>query len=60
MQKNSSSNTNSELMAKVTDEPEWCLDLIFMQMFSMLGYEFEDTTEVAVGKKFEGQSWVGV
>ena len=41
-------------MAELADRPEWCLDLTFMHALLRLGYEFEDTREVAIGKKIGG------
>ena len=47
-------------MAELADCPEWCLDLTFMHALLRLGYEFEDMTEVAIGKNIRGTElgWV--
>ena len=41
-------------MTELADRPEWCLDLTFMDALLRLRYEFEDTREVAIGKKIGG------
>jgi guanosine-diphosphatase len=46
--------TDQELMKELEDRPEWCLDLTFMHALLRLGYEFEDTREVAIGKQIGG------
>ena len=49
-------------MAELADRPEWCFDLTFMHALLRLGYEFEDTREVANGKKIRQTElgwWLG-
>ncbi|ESK87621.1 nucleoside diphosphatase gda1 [Moniliophthora roreri MCA 2997] len=43
-----------ELMGELEDRPEWCLDLTFMHALLRLGYEFDETREVTIGKKIAG------
>ncbi|KAK7054490.1 Guanosine-diphosphatase [Paramarasmius palmivorus] len=43
-----------ELMKELEDRPEWCLDLTFIHGLLRLGYEFDATREVTIGKKIKG------
>ncbi|KAF6749175.1 guanosine-diphosphatase [Ephemerocybe angulata] len=42
---------NKELMDEIHGRPEWCLDLTFMHGLLRMGYEFEDTRRIDIGKK---------
>lgn len=46
--------TNAAVMEELAGRPEWCLDLTFMYGLLRLGYEFEDSREVKMGKKVGG------
>ncbi|KAF8920862.1 nucleoside phosphatase family-domain-containing protein [Mucidula mucida] len=45
---------DAELMKELDDRPEWCLDLTFMHGLLQLGYEFDSSREVTIGKKIAG------
>lgn len=45
---------NKRAMTELSDRPEHCLDLTFMYTLLRLGYEFEDTREVMIGKQVDG------
>lgn len=45
---------DAALMQELESRPEWCLDLTFQHGLLRLGYEFEDTQEVALGKQIGG------
>lgn len=44
---------HAEVMKELAGRPEWCLDLTFMYGLLRLGYEFEDTREVMIGKQLQ-------
>lgn len=46
--------SDRELMDELEGRPEWCLDLTFMHALLRLGYEFEDSRQVAIGKQIDG------
>ncbi|KDR83183.1 hypothetical protein GALMADRAFT_239021 [Galerina marginata CBS 339.88] len=43
--------TDVEVMGELGGRPEWCLDLTFMHALLRLGYEFQDSRDVMIGKK---------
>ena len=45
---------DADLMKELEDRPEWCLDLTFMHALLRLGYEFQDSRQVTIGKKVGG------
>ena len=45
---------DANLMEELDDRPEWCLDLTFMHALLRLGYEFQGSREVKIGKKIRG------
>jgi guanosine-diphosphatase len=46
--------SDANLMKELEDRPEWCLDVTFMHALLRLGYEFQDSREVKIGKKIGG------
>ena len=45
---------NALAMEELVDRPEYCLDLTFMHALLRLGYEFDDTRPVEIGKRING------
>ncbi|PPQ68786.1 hypothetical protein CVT25_008864 [Psilocybe cyanescens] len=45
---------DEELIEELEGRPEWCLDLTFMHALLQLGYEFQDTRPVDIGKQIRG------
>src|SRR6266702_5075517 len=45
---------NAHAMEELVDRPEYCLDLTFMHALLRLGYEFDDTRAVEIGKRIDG------
>lgn len=45
---------NAFAMEELVDRPEYCLDLTFMHALLRLGYEFDDTRPVEIGKRING------
>ncbi|KAF8271984.1 nucleoside phosphatase GDA1/CD39 [Lactarius quietus] len=45
---------NALAMEELVDRPEYCLDLTFMHALLHLGYEFDDSRPVEIGKRING------
>jgi guanosine-diphosphatase len=45
---------NQVAMEELADRPEYCLDLTYMHALLRLGYEFEDSRPVEMGKQIDG------
>jgi guanosine-diphosphatase len=45
--------SHADVMEELAGRPEWCLDLTFMYGLLRLGYEFEDTREMSIGKQLQ-------
>ena len=45
---------NQVAMEELADRPEYCLDLTYMHALLRLGYEFEDSRTVEIGKQIDG------